>query len=80
MLYQSIEHRVEVKLSHHLPNCATISHSIFFFFVLSSSIESEISEQVRRQIATGEVIIMKKKLFTYIARVTYAHTHTRITI
>ena len=49
-------------------------------FVLSSLIESEISEQVRRQIATGEVIIMKKKLFTYIARVTYAHTHTRITI
>ena len=52
LFYQSIEHSVEVKLSRHLPNCATISQ--FYFLALSSLIESEISEQVRRQIATEE--------------------------
>ena len=53
--YESIGHRAELKLSRHLPNC--IVCYLFpgllssFFFGL---IESEISEQESRQLATEE--------------------------
>ena len=54
ILYESIEHRAELKLSSHLPNC-TMSYlfrdfSLAFFTI----IESEISEQASRQVVTEE--------------------------
>ena len=53
MLYESIEHRAELKLSRHLPNCNVrpFAGLLFSFF---SIIESEISEQASRQVATEE--------------------------
>ena len=51
IIYVYIEHRAELKLSRHLPNCTisgTFLHVFFFFF------ESEISEQSSRQIALEE--------------------------
>ena len=53
-LYQSTEHRAKPKLSCHLPNCTVCN---LFLGLLSSFflwIESEISEQVRWQVATEE--------------------------
>ena len=53
MLYESIEHRTELKLSRHLPNCTMfdLSGTSFSFFPI---IESKISEQASRQVATEE--------------------------
>ena len=52
VLYESVEHRAELKLSRHLPNC-TVS-DLFRDFFLASLIESKISEQASRQVATEE--------------------------
>ena len=55
VLYESIEHRSELKLSCHLPNCIMSNlfwdFSFVLFFLL---IESKISEQTSMQVATEE--------------------------
>ena len=53
MLYESIEHGPELKLSRHLPDCLVgpLPGLLFSFFPI---IESEISEQAGRQVATEE--------------------------
>ena len=53
-IYQSIKHRVELKLSRHLSYCAMSNHFPVFFLALFSLIKGELSEQGRRQIATEE--------------------------
>ena len=54
VLYKSIEHRVELKLSRHLPNCTMSDHFLVFSLALFSLIKSELSEQARRQKAKEE--------------------------
>ena len=55
MHYKSIEHRAEQKLSRHLPNCiACVRPLLKLLASFFSIIESEISEQASRQVATEE--------------------------
>ena len=55
VLYESIEHRAELKLSCHLPNCIISNLFQDFSFVLFFSlIESKISEETSLQVATEE--------------------------
>ena len=53
VLYEKIEHRAELKLSRHLPNCTVrpFPGLLSSFFPI---IESELSEQGSRQVATEE--------------------------
>ena len=53
LLYESLEHRAELKLLHHLLNC-TMSDFLWDFSLIFSLIGSEILEQARQQIATEE--------------------------
>ena len=53
MLYEKIEHRAELKLSRHLPNC-TVRPFPGLLSSFFSIIESEISEQASRHVATEE--------------------------
>ena len=56
MPHQSIEHKArEAELSHQLPNCTMSNHFPELLSIFFSLIESEISEQVIRQIATEEL-------------------------
>ena len=55
MLYESIEHRAELKLSHHLPNWTMSALFPGLFFSFLSLIESEISKQGSRQVATEQL-------------------------
>ena len=48
VLYESTEHRAELKLSRHLPNCTVFDLFRDFSLVFFSLIESEISEQANR--------------------------------
>ena len=48
VLYESIEHRTELKLSRHLPNCTMSDLFRDFFLAFLSLIESEISEQASK--------------------------------
>ena len=48
MLYESIEHRTELKLSRHLPNRTMSDLFRDFFLAFLSLIESEISEQASK--------------------------------
>ena len=59
MLYESIEHRAELKLSCHLPNYTMFNLFQEFFLAFFAIIESEISEQASRQVATEEPNICK---------------------
>ena len=52
VLLESIGHRAELKLSHHLPNSTMFDLFRDFFLAFFSIIESEISEQASRQVAT----------------------------
>ena len=54
VLYESIVHRTELKLSRHLPKCIMFDLFRDFFFAFFPIIESEISEQASRQVATEE--------------------------
>ena len=54
VLYESTEHRAELKLSRRLPNYTMFDLFWDFSLVFFSLIESEISEQANRQIATEE--------------------------
>ena len=54
MLYESKEHRTELKLSRHLPNYTMFDLFRDFFFSFFPIVESEISEQASRQVATEE--------------------------
>ena len=54
VLYESIEHRAELKLSPHLPNCTMFDLFRDFSLAFFPLIESEISEQASRQVATEE--------------------------
>ena len=47
MLYESIEHRTELKLSRHLPNCTMFDLFRDFFLAFFPITESEISELKR---------------------------------
>ena len=52
VLYESIVHRAELKLSLHPPNCTMFDLFWDFFLAVFPIIESEISEQASRQVAT----------------------------
>ena len=54
VLYESMEHRAELKLSRHLSNCTMFDLFRDFFLAFFPIIESEISEQASRQVATEE--------------------------
>ena len=54
MLYESIEHKAELKLSRRLPNCTMSDFLREFSLFLFSLIESEISEQASLQITKEE--------------------------
>ena len=53
VLYESIEHRAELKLSRHLSNC-TLRPFAGLLFSFFSIIESKLSEQASRQVAKEE--------------------------
>ena len=48
VLYESIEHSTELKLSPHLPNCTMSDVFRDFFLAFLSLIESEISERTSK--------------------------------
>ena len=54
VLYESTEHRAELKLSRHLPNCTVFDLFRDFSLAFFSLIESEILEQANRQVTTEE--------------------------
>ena len=54
MLYESIEHKAELKLSRRLPNCTMSDFLREFSQFFFSLIESEISEQASLQITKEE--------------------------
>ena len=62
MLYESIEHRAELKLSPHLPNCTMFDFLPGLLSGFFSLIESEISEQASRQVATKETKTQEVRL------------------
>ena len=53
MLYESIEHRAELKLSRHVPNCSMFDLFRDFYLVFFFITESEISERASGQVATA---------------------------
>ena len=54
MLYESIEHRAELELSRHLPNCTMFDLFRNFSLAFFSLIESKLLAQASRQVATEE--------------------------